>query len=439
MTYKNFSGKLEQNTMQYHSTLDEQQHVNFSDAIQAGLAAKGGLFVPDDFPHIDIDAFAGLISYPEFASTLLSHFIDTPISKHLPEICQRAFNFSVPLEALKNNTWMLELFHGPTLSFKDFGARFLAECMQCVTTDKPMTVLVATSGDTGSAVAAAFYQKQNIRVVVLFPEGKISERQQQQITCWGDNVLALAVQGDFDDCQRIVKSAFADEQWSTQTHLSTSNSINIGRLLPQVVYYAYTSLHFRTIHAEKLGVVVPSGNLGNVTAAYWAQKLGFPIREIVIATNANQPIINYLATGKYKAFATKQTLANAMDVGNPSNFARLEYLFPDFNEFKQNVSAIQVDDQQIKQAIKQAFEQDGIMICPHTATAYFARQQLNDEPWAVVATADPCKFPEVVEPVIGREVPIASQLVELQVRTHHQLNVSADLDVVTRSVQDYFG
>lgn len=424
--------------MRYHSTLDPKKSYDFLTAMQSGLASDGGLYVPEYFPKINSKEFSLSSSYAEFANQLLQPFIHSNEPDHvdLQTICEQAFNFKVPVTALNANTWMLELFHGPTLSFKDFGARFLARCMQHAAKSKPVTILVATSGDTGSAVAAAFYQQYPIKVVVLFPEGKISLRQQQQITCWQDNVTAVAVKGNFDDCQHLVKSAFASVKESSQLLLSTANSINIARLLPQMVYYAYTSLHFQNQHGEAPGFVVPSGNLGNVTAAYWAKVLGFPIREIAIATNDNLAVSHYLKSGNYQAFPTKMTLANAMDVGNPSNFARLKALFPEFDQFKIEVNALAVSDEKIKAAILQAYQQDQKMICPHTATAYYYRQQLSPDPWIIVATAHPCKFEQVIEPIIQTTVPPTSELNALLIRPHEHKTIYADLNELKKILLD---
>lgn len=421
--------------MQFHSTLNPLPQLDFITAMETGLASDGGLFVPKTFPQLALAEFSTSLSYPQFANKLLQHFISAPLQDELTNICQQAFNFPIPLQQMNANTWLLELFHGPTLSFKDVGARFIAECMQRIPTTKPITILVATSGDTGSAVAAAFADKPAIRVIVLFPQGKISQRQQQQITCWQNNVLAIAVKGDFDDCQRMVKAAFTNAWWQDSFKLSTANSINIARLLPQMVYYAYNSVHFQDQHDVAPGFIIPSGNLGNVTAAYWAKTMGFPIREITIATNANRPLTQYLATGEFKALPTEITLANAMDVGNPSNFARLHYLFPDFAQFKSQVSAIRIDDTQITQAIQQAYQREQALLCPHTATAYFARQSLSQQPWIIAATAHPCKFENVLEPIIGAAVPPTPELQALLNRPHQHETIVAELDALTTLIK----
>jgi threonine synthase len=276
-----------------------------------------------------------------------------------------------------------------------------------------ITIMVATSGDTGSAVAGAFYHKKNINVIILYPKGKISKRQEHQITCWGDNVVALAVEGTFDDCQRLVKAAFLDPWWQTHFHVSSANSINIGRLLPQMTYFAYHSFQFYQKHRAMPGFIIPTGNLGHATAAFWAKLMGFPIREIVLATNANQPIADYLKTGEFKPRPSIATLANAMDVGNPSNFERLTYLYPNWEVFKKQVKVVSSSDADIKKVIIEMYQEHGRIICPHTATALFARHQFADQPWIMVATADPCKFEEVIEPLIGQSVPVPTPMVAM--------------------------
>lgn len=409
--------------MQYVSTRQDKTPASFITAMQRGLAPDGGLYIPERFPLMDVKQFDLNSSYSEFAAELLRYFMEGDLGDQLNEICKDAFNFPIVMSSIDDKTNMLELYHGPTLSFKDFGARFLAECMQRVLSDKIMTIMVATSGDTGSAVAAAFYKMKNIRVIVLFPKGQISQRQQHQITCWGDNISALAVEGSFDDCQQLVKAAFANPLWQQHTHLSTANSINIARLLPQVVIYAYASLKFQAEHGESAGFIVPSGNLGNVTAAYWAKKLGFPLREIAIATNANHVVEDYLHEGQLNPRPSVKTLANAMDVGNPSNFERLQLLHPEIDQFRREVQAFSVVDEQIRFAILDAYQQHQLLLCPHTATAYFMRQHLSNTPWFIVATADPCKFETIIEPLLDIHVPVALQLQELLNRPTHFVTI----------------
>jgi threonine synthase len=324
---------------------------------------------------------------------------------------------------------VLELFHGPTCSFKDFGARFLAECLNDATHCKK-TILVATSGDTGSAVASAFYRKINYKVIILYPEGQISAKQEQQMTCWDDNIFSFAVKGSFDQCQQLVKLAFQDPDCQSTAELSSANSINIGRLLPQMVYYAYSSLQFYQNNKLKAGFIIPSGNLGNATADYWAKAMGFPIREIVLATNSNRVISDYLNSGYYQSRPSIETLANAMDVGNPSNFERLSQLFGSFDRFKENVTAVSVNDEAIRQTIYHSYKQYHYICCPHTATAFHVRNQLDNQPWIVVATADPCKFDELIEPIINTKIPVAPQLQQLSDRPNKRLRVEASIDAI---------
>lgn len=399
--------------MYFISTRDKTIRMNLADAIVHGLAPDGGLFVPEHFPAIQLADFSADLTYPDFAAKLLQLFADDFFAEKFATLCKSAFTFPLPLTQLNANTYMLELFHGPTSSFKDFGARFLAECLNVIAENHKTTVMVATSGDTGSAVASAFYKKPNIDVIVLFPKGQISARQEHQITCWGNNVQALAVDGSFDHCQALVKKAFQDPWWQQHLHLSSANSINIGRLLPQMTYYAYTSVQYYQKHNTMLGFIVPTGNLGNATAAYWAKTMGFPIREIVLASNANTVIEDFLQTGEYQPRPSIATLANAMDVGNPSNFERLQNLFPQYDELKQNVSAFSAKDTDICDTIKTIYRDYHTIICPHTATAFFARNQLSEAPWVIVATADPSKFENIIEPIIGKKIPIAPQLQQL--------------------------
>ncbi len=397
--------------MFFYSTRDKNNHKSVSAAILQGLAEDGGLFVPEYFPQINIADLDSKLTYPEFAAKILAdYFKGDQLESQLSDICHNAFNFPLPVRELNENTYIMELFQGPTLSFKDFGARFLAECMTRLSKERKTTIIVATSGDTGSAVAGAFYQKPNIEVVVMFPKGQISKRQEQQITCWGENILSVAVNGTFDDCQKIVKQAFSDEWFTSRAHLSSANSINIARLLPQLTYYAYTSWQFFLKHGEKAGYIIPTGNVGNSTAAFWAKAMGFPIREISLATNANRVISDYLDNGKFEPRKSIATIANAMDVGNPSNFERLSYLYNTPEAFRANVKAFSVSDEEIKEIITEVNQKFNYVVCPHTATGYFVRKKLDDKPWIIAATADPCKFETIIEPIIGNKLPVAPQL-----------------------------
>jgi threonine synthase len=421
--------------MYFISTRNKEIRKTLSQAISCGLAEDGGLFVPEYLPKIDLQQFSPDLKYPDFAQKVLhTFFLNDVLEEKLLQLCNDSFTFPVPLEKLNNNTFILELFHGPTSSFKDFGARFLTGCLAGASDKQKITIMVATSGDTGSSVASAFYKKLNVNVIILYPDKQISERQQHQINCWDKNILALAVNGNFDDCQRLLKSAFQDLWWQKHMNLSSANSINIGRLLPQITYYAYSSLQFYHHHAVSPGFIVPTGNLGNATAGYWAKLMGFPIREIVLATNANKVIPDYLDTGEYHPRQSIPTVANAMDVGNPSNFERLNYLFNTYDSFKNNVKAISANDDAIRKTIKDIYQQYKMIICPHTATAFFARQKLSEQPWIVVGTADPCKFDTIIEPIIQTKVPIALPLKELLSRPAHIVKVANDLQDIKKMV-----
>ena len=422
--------------MYYISTAQKAPPQTLSAAIRKGLADDGGLFIPEAFPAILLDSFSPHLSYPLFAQKLLEpFFINDPLESKIASFCKQAFTFPLPLKSIKPDTFILELFHGPTLSFKDFGARFLAEALNALSPSQKTTVMVATSGDTGSAVASAFYLKPQLQVIILYPQGKISARQEQQITCWDHNVLALGVDGTFDDCQQLVKSAFQDAAWQKKLHLSSANSINIGRLLPQIVYYAYTSLQFYHRYRQAPGFIIPTGNLGNATAGYWAKALGFPIREIVLATNANVVIPDFLKTSHFSPRPSIPTLANAMDVGNPSNFERLQVLFPSFDAFKKNVRAFSATDEDIRQTILSMYHEYQTLVCPHTATACFARKQLSEQPWIIVATADPCKFEDIIEPLIQAPIPVASQLQLLLEKPTQHLVVGRQLEDIKQALE----
>lgn len=420
--------------MNYISTRNQSVILSLSAAIQDGLASDGGLYIPEHIPVIDCSIFSSELSYAEFAFRLLKNFFKTDkLFESLATICERTFHFPVPLKKLADNTFILELFHGPTSSFKDFGAQFLSECLNTLANCKK-TILVATSGDTGSAVASAFYRKLNYRVIILYPDGQVSAKQEHQITCWDENIFAFAVDGTFDQCQQLVKSAFCDPVWQSSEGLSSANSINIGRLLPQVTYYAYNSLKFYRKNGDKPGFIIPSGNLGNATAAFWAKAMGFPIREIVLATNANQVIPDYLNSGNYQPRQSITTVANAMDVGNPSNLERLDYLFDSFSSLKENVTAFSVNDEQICKKIKRVYEQYNYIICPHTATALHVRDQLDKLPWIVAATAAPCKFDELIEPIINIKIPVAPQLQRLLDRPNNIVKVGASLEAIRKMI-----
>lgn len=393
--------------MKFASTRGKSAPVSFSEALLQGLAPDGGLYMPVEWPSLGPLV---LDSLPDLAARLIGRFADgDALAGSIPAITAEAFDFAAPLRAVgaSGRLDVLELFHGPTAAFKDFGARFLAASMTRIPrgSGKTLRILVATSGDTGGAVAAAFHRRPGIEVVVLFPKGLVSPTQQQQLTCWGDNVTSLAVRGTFDDCQRLVKEAFMDPALRARVEMSSANSINLGRLLPQVVYYAASSLAIQQSTGGKASYIIPSGNLGNGAACIWARRLGLPIDRIVFAHNANRTVPDFLESGQLQPRPSIATLASAMDVGNPSNLERLLALFPG-NGLAAEVSAVAIDDEAIRTRIRTDHAAYGVTWCPHTATAAEAYARLPEAEraanhWVLVATAHPAKFREIVEPLVG--------------------------------------
>ena len=412
--------------MEFLSTRRESPPASFSQALAAGLAPDGGLYVPAVFPQVDPHAIESR-TLPGVASEVLTPFFEGDgLAEVLPEICQGAFSFPVPLVE-SEGFQVLELFHGPTAAFKDVGACFLAECMARVAKE-PRTVMVATSGDTGGAVAAAFHQKPGMEVVILYPLGGVSPEQEQQLTCWGDNVSAFAVRGVFDDCQRLVKEALV--QGLGERRLTTANSINIARLLPQMAYYAYAAL----CHGGDPTFVVPTGNVGNATAALWAMRLGFPIRKVVMVTNANRTVPEYLASGKWQPRSSQATLANAMDVGAPSNMERVFAMYPTVEDLREHVESVSVDDSCIEAAIRDGQRRHGRVLDPHTATAVYALDVLDIEEPVVVATAHAAKFEGVVSPLLEGPLDVPESLARIRERASHSEQMDADLSALRRAL-----
>jgi threonine synthase len=409
--------------MRYRSTRSSQSVVGLSEAIGRGLAPDGGLYVPESLPPALLAELEGARDLPELAATLLEPYATGDLlGAELGAVTRDAFSFPAPLievGACPGPLSVLELFHGPTAAFKDFGARFLAASLERIPRNDPrrLTILVATSGDTGGAVASAFYRRPWVDVVVLYPKGLVSPRQQQQLACWGENVRTLAVRGTFDDCQRIVKEAFVDPGLGERLLLSSANSINVGRLLPQMVYYAKASLELWLAEGRKPNFVVPTGNLGNALACVWARQMGLPIGEIVLATNENRSVPEYLDALEWRPRPSVPTLASAMDVGNPSNMERLRWLFPDGMTLRSKLTAEAVSDAQIRETISRDYAEWGQTWCPHTATAACVYRglahQRREARWVLVATAHPAKFNDIVEPLIDAEVPVPPALAEL--------------------------
>ncbi|WDS36256.1 threonine synthase [Pseudoxanthomonas sp.] len=422
--------------MNFISTRNASPAANLSDAIAAGLAPDGGLYVPQAMPAArDLQPGDTLA---QTATTLLQPFFaGDGLEGQLAAICETAFDFPAPLLPLATpGDHVLELFHGPTAAFKDFGARFLAQCLIRLrgADAKPLTILVATSGDTGAAVAAAFHQQPGLRVVVLYPDGRVSPRQAHQLGCFGDNITALRVAGSFDDCQALVKRALNDAALQARAPLSSANSISLGRLLPQMSYYAHAALRHRAETGNALNFVIPTGNLGNAMAAIIARALGVPLGRIVLATNANRVLPDYFAGNDYAPQPSVATIANAMDVGAPSNFERLRWLYQgDDAALRAAFTSASVDDDAIRLLIARRYRHFGEVFCPHTATALKVLEDLRNEgaagDWAVAATAHPAKFESVVEPLVGA-VAVPPALNDLLQRPAHAEPIPPEYDAL---------
>ena len=411
--------------MEYISTRSGSEPFSASEAILKGLCPDGGLFIPREMPKLSPSFTLTKGAWYAMYSAMLPFFEGDELEDDLEEICRLAFSFPVPFHHADGKD-TLELYYGPTAAFKDFGARFLAFSMEKLLEKRgrDLTILVATSGDTGGAVASAFHGRNHLSVKVLFPRGRVSRRQELQLTGWDGNVESFEVEGTFDDCQRMVKEAFMD---SSLSGLSSANSINLGRLLPQMAYYVYASSLYKLEYGEEPVIVIPSGNVGNATGAYWAKAMGAPIKRIVLAANANRPLTDYIATGKYEPRASVKTLANAMDVGAPSNIERLFALFPDFDSFRSNVPVYSVSDDEIRKTIKEVYDESGYVICPHTACGERVRRDHVEEAHSiVVSTAHPAKFSDTVEPIIGRTIAIPKSLYEIMQKPSKAKQIAAD-------------
>ncbi len=407
--------------MQLYSTKQQQQFVDLKEAVLRGLPPDNGLYMPEFIPRLSTNFITNLSNYsfPELSFEVAQALIGDSIpSFELKTIVHEAINFPAPVVKLSDQFGILELFHGPSLAFKDFGARFMARLMSYFNrdNDQELVILVATSGDTGGAVAAGFYDTPGIQVVILYPSGKVSPLQEKQLTTLGKNITALEVQGTFDDCQALVKQAFLDQDLIKNIRLSSANSINIARLIPQSFYYfeAYKQLE------TKLPVVftVPSGNFGNLTAGLIAQKMGLPIHHFVAATNANDVVPVYLNTGDYLPKPSVRTISNAMDVGNPSNFARMQDLYGStWNIIKDEISGFSYNDTQTKEGLKEVYDRFNYIIDPHGAVGFLAaKAYLEHNPntfHVILETAHPSKFIQDVENILKIKVDIPQRLAEL--------------------------
>jgi threonine synthase len=416
-----------QSPKKWISTRGASPPISFIDALFAGTAPDGGLYVPERIDRLGdaaLDAVRGA-DLIQIGTKVGAHLFRGEISEpDMGALVRDALDFPIPLVQVTDRVWALELFHGPTLAFKDVGARVQARLLHHFTDGTPLTILVATSGDTGSAVAQAFHGVPDTRVMVLYPEGQVTDVQEAQMASLGDNITAVAVRGTFDDCQRLVKQAFADDDLRAHVWLTPANSINLGRLLPQAIYY------FVLASIAPAVVSVPSGNFGNLTAGLIAKRLGLPVTRFVAATNVNDVVPEYLRSGRYAPRPSVRTVANAMDVGAPSNFERIRWLYgDDIAALRGEVAGAAFEDRRVVDEIREVHRRHGYLLDPHGAIAWLGLQsQLERDgrtKGVFLATADPAKFREVVEPAIDQSVPLPSVLSDALARPRSSVPLAA--------------
>ncbi|MCP4957500.1 threonine synthase [Photobacterium aquimaris] len=400
--------------MKLYNLKQHQQQVSFGQAVRQGLGRNQGLFFPAELPQFsDIDALLEM-DFVTRSSKILSAFIGDELSEEtVSQMVDSAFQFPAPINKVKDGVYALELFHGPTLAFKDFGGRFMAQSLAAVTADSEtdITILTATSGDTGAAVAHAFYGMDNIKVVILYPKGKISPLQEKMFCTLGNNITTVAINGTFDDCQALVKQAFDDAKLREDIGLNSANSINISRLMAQICYYFEAVAQLPKAEREQLVISVPSGNFGNLTAGLLAKSLGLPVKRFIAATNVNDTVPRYLKTGDWAPKATVATISNAMDVSQPNNWPRIEELCQLKGWGLNQLGYGAVDDQQTAVTLKQMYA-DGYLCEPHGAIAYnvLEQQLAADETGLFLCTAHPAKFKDVVDDILATDIELPAPL-----------------------------
>lgn len=417
--------------MKFYNLKENSEQVSFAQAVKQGLGKQQGLFFPEAIPAFDnIDE---LLELPlvERSIKVLAPFVSDDLSEaQLTDIITKAFYFKAPVAPVCEDTSALELFHGPTLAFKDFGARFMAQCLQAFTQGQKITILTATSGDTGAAVAHAFHGIENIEVVILYPKGKISLLQEKMFTTLGSNIKTIAVNADFDACQALVKHAFDDEELKQAIGLNSANSINISRLLAQICYYFEAVAQLKAEKGDTLKDLVfsiPSGNFGNLTAGLLGKALGLPIKRFVAATNANDTVPRYLETGEWSPNDTVATISNAMDVSNPNNWPRVEHMLKSGIVPNDCVSSLSVDEEQTQMTVRKLASL-GYTSEPHAAVAYKAlKHDLTEEEFGVfLGTAHPAKFKEVVESILGQPIALPKELADCASEKILSIEMDAD-------------
>ncbi|WP_276484997.1 threonine synthase [Paraflavitalea pollutisoli] len=416
--------------MRYFSLNKQSPDVGFKEATLQGQAPDKGLYFPDHIPVIEKEYFDKIEQYSneDIAFRLLKPYVEGALpDEELARIVGETINFPIPLEKVREDIYSLELFHGPTLAFKDVGARFMSRCLGYFARERSerVVVLVATSGDTGGAVAHGFYDVPGVDVVILYPSGKVSSVQEKQLTTLGKNIHALEVTGSFDDCQQLVKQAFTDAALTSRIFLTSANSINVARWLPQQIYYLLAWKQWKEKEQPPV-ICVPSGNFGNICAGLLAHRSGLPASHFIAACNANDVVTRYLQGGDYQPQKAVPTLSNAMDVGNPSNFVRILELFNhEFGSLSKVLSSASISDEETKQTIRRVFEQDGYLTDPHGAVGLLALERYLGEHQGqrgfFLETAHPVKFYDVVEPVIGTAIPLppaVQSIVDLEKQSH---------------------
>jgi threonine synthase len=425
--------------MNYYSTNKQSQLVSFKEATICGQAPDKGLYFPEIIPQVEKSLIDGIenLSNEEIAFRVIKPYVGSVIpDDKLFQIASETVNFPIPLVKVNDNIYSLELFHGPTLAFKDVGARFMSRCLGYFLKDenKKVTVLVATSGDTGGAVAHGFYNVEGVEVVILYPSGKVSTVQEKQLTTLGKNIHALEVEGSFDDCQQMVKQAFTDGEVNKKIFLTSANSINVARWLPQQFYYFFAYKQWQDKEHPPV-ISVPSGNFGNICAGILAKQSGLPVSHFIAACNVNDVVPNYLQTSEFKPQTAKATLSNAMDVGNPSNFIRiLEIFHHRFPELKNNLSSFSISDTETLAIIKEVYEKHNYLLDPHGAVGYLSLERyLQEHPGAkgiFLETAHPVKFPEAVEKATGKEIEIPSSISSIMNLEKKSIPINADFNIL---------
>ncbi|MGL6127885.1 threonine synthase [Chryseobacterium artocarpi] len=428
--------------MKYYNLKDSQEQVNFKTATIQGQGKRKGLFFPENIPQFDEKFIQNLSQYAdeEITYECMKAFINDEIpSEVLRNIIAETVSFEIPLKKINDKISILELFHGPTLAFKDVGARFMSRCLSYFlkAQDKKVTVLVATSGDTGGAVADGFYDLPGIEVVILYPKNRVSPVQEKQLTTLGKNIYALEVNGSFDDCQSLVKQAFSNEEINSQLFLTSANSINIARWLPQQIYYLLALKQWLQSEEEPPVICVPSGNFGNICAGLLAHLRGLPTEHFIAACNSNDIIPQYFKTGNFIPKKALATLSNAMDVGDPSNFVRIMELFNnEFDTLKNKVSAYTINDQKTIHTITDVFEKHQYILDPHSAVAFASLEQyLKENPGKkgfILGTAHPVKFPEAVEKAVKTKIEIPASLNDLMKKEKKTIEINSDFEELRR-------